>query len=306
MLVNDVMSQSVTGVHAEKPLADAVAIMTQQRHSCLVVVEANKPIGIITERDLAHLLNKSFDHSLDKDMVVAAIMTPRPICVSESMSLADALALSRTRNVRHLPVVDDDNQLIGLVTQTNMVNVYADILAEQARLETNLEELKHLSLEDPLLGIGNRRAMEVDLAFTEADAKRNKKSYAVSLVDIDYFKKYNDHYGHQSGDEVLRQVADVVKSTVRDSDRVFRYGGEEILVLMPETDLESALRCIERVRVSLENAKIPHEHSPFGVLTVSGGVAAGVASPWVSLVADADKGLYKAKGEGRNRIDMSQ
>lgn len=305
MLVKDVMSQSVTGVNADDRLADAVALMTQQRHSCLVVVEANKPVGIVTERDLAHLLNRAFSQSLDKDMVVAGIMTPRPICASQSMTLADALALSRTRKVRHLPVVDDNNQLIGLVTQTNMVNTYADILAEQARLETNLEELKHLSLEDPLMGIGNRRAMEVDLAFTEADAKRHKKSYAVSLVDIDYFKKYNDHYGHQSGDEALRQVADIVKATVRDSDRVFRYGGEEILIVMPETDLKAAQLCIERVRQSLEEAAIPHQHSPFGFLTVSGGVAAGVASPWATLVADADKGLYEAKGAGRNRIHLS-
>ena len=117
-----------------------------------------------------------------------------------------------------------------------------------------------------MLKIGNRRAMEIDLAFTEADAKRHHKTFAVALLDIDFFKKFNDRYGHQAGDDALRDVAQAIKYSVRDSDRVFRYGGEEILILMPETEVVAAIKCAERVRKAVEHLAVPHLDSDDGVL----------------------------------------
>ncbi len=302
MFVKDVMSKEVTVVQANHSLESIVSTMTQERHSCMTIVENGQPIGIVTERDLSRLLAQALNQRCDPLQPISNVMTPNPICVSQDMRLIDALALSRTRRLRHLPVVDKDNCLIGLVTQTHMVNTYADVLATQVKLETNLEELKLLSLEDPLMNIGNRRAMEVDLSFTEADAKRHQKYYSIALIDIDYFKKYNDFYGHQQGDEALRQVADIIRTTVRESDRVFRYGGEEILVLMPETELQDAQLVVERIRAAHETAAIDHEKAPLGFLTVSAGVAAGKACLWKELVSQSDEALYAAKAAGRNRV----
>ncbi len=268
----------------------------------MTIVENGQPIGIVTERDLSRLLSQALSHNCDPFQPISHVMTPNPICISQDMRLIDALALSRARRLRHLPVIDKNNQLIGLVTQTHMVNTYADVLATQAKLESNLEELKLLSLEDPLMHIGNRRAMEVELEFTEADAKRHGKPYSIAVIDVDYFKKYNDYYGHQQGDEALRQVAEVVRSTVRDSDRIFRYGGEEILVLMPATELMDAQLGVERIRAALESAALPNEKTPLGILTLSAGVASGVACAWKDLVRVSDEALYAAKAAGRNRV----
>ena len=145
--------------------------------------------------------------------------------------------------------------------------------------------------------------MEVDLAYTEADAHRHNKQYSVALLDIDFFKRYNDLYGHQAGDHTLVTVASAIKRAVRQADRVYRYGGEELLVLLPESNLDTAMQCVERVRADIEALKLPHGDAPAGVVTVSGGVASARRGKWKKLVANADRALYDAKGQGRNRVN---
>lgn len=300
MLVKEVMDKTPLIVSPETPLKEAVSRMAELKSSCIVVVTDNKPVGIITERDVSILFAEVLAGRGDLERQVQEIMTPEPVCVTEYGLFKDALMLSRSRKLRHLPVLNDQDLLAGLVTQTNLVDAYAGLVDKQDELESSVEQLKLLSLEDPLLGIGNRRALEVDLAFTEADAIRHHKTYAVALLDIDYFKRFNDLYGHQTGDDALRVVAQTIKQTVRTSDRVFRYGGEEILILMPEANMESAFQCSDRVRKAVEALRIPHEDSPLEVLTLSVGVASEREGCWMALVEKADKALYRSKHSGRN------
>lgn len=301
MLVKDVMNKDPLIVSLETPLRIAIPRMAETKSSCILVVTEQKPVGIITERDVSILFAKVLAGKGALDRQVQEIMTPEPVCVTENSLFKDALMLSRSRKLRHLPVLNDQDLLAGLVTQTNLVDAYAGLVEKLDELESSVEQLKLLSLEDSLLGIGNRRAMEVDLAFTEADAIRHHKTYAVALLDIDYFKGFNDTYGHQTGDDALRVVAQTIKQIVRTSDRVFRYGGEEILILMPEEKIESAFKCADRARMAVENLQIPHKASPLGVLTLSGGVASEKEGVWMDLVERADKALYRSKNNGRNR-----
>ncbi len=302
MLVKELMNEEPLIVSLDTTLKEAVSKMADARSSCLLVVSERKPVGIVTERDVTTLFAEVLAGQGDLSRKVQEVMTTEPVCVTEDSLFKDALMLSRSRKLRHLPVLDELDLLVGLVTQTNLVDAYAGLVDKQDELESSVEQLRLLSLEDPLLRIGNRRAMEVDLAFTEADAIRHHKTYAVALLDIDFFKGFNDTYGHQTGDDALRVVAKTIKQTVRTSDRVFRYGGEEILILMPEANEQSAFRCAERVRQAVENLNIPHAASPLEVLTLSGGVASEEEGRWVALVEKSDKALYKSKGSGRNKI----
>jgi len=302
MLVKELMNEEPLIVSLDTTLKEAVSKMADARSSCLLVVSERKPVGIVTERDVTTLFAEVLAGEGDLSRKVQEVMTTEPVCVTEDSLFKDALMLSRSRKLRHLPVLDELDLLVGLVTQTNLVDAYAGLVDKQDELESSVEQLRLLSLEDPLLRIGNRRAMEVDLAFTEADAIRHHKTYAVALLDIDFFKGFNDTYGHQTGDDALRVVAKTIKQTVRTSDRVFRYGGEEILILMPEANEQSAFRCAERVRQAVENLNIPHAASPLEVLTLSGGVASEEEGRWVALVEKSDKALYKSKGSGRNKI----
>jgi diguanylate cyclase (GGDEF)-like protein len=202
-----------------------------------------------------------------------------------------------------LLVVDDSENLVGLVTQTDMANAYVSIIARQQELEVANQTLHLLSHEDALMHIGNRRAMEVELSFTEASSKRYQKNYSVALMDIDFFKKYNDHYGHQAGDDALIAVANALKEAMRESDRLYRYGGEELLMLMAEATDDDRLTAAERAREAVEDLNIEHIACPLAKLTISIGVASSRGDePWHSLVARADKALYQAKNSGRNRV----
>jgi diguanylate cyclase (GGDEF)-like protein len=166
--------------------------------------------------------------------------------------------------------------------------------------------LLELCLEDGLLGIGNRRAMEVDLLHTHAAARRYGRPYAVILSDIDHFKLYNDLYGHAAGDKALRRIAEVLRDNIRRSDRIYRYGGEELLLLLPDTGRAGAEKLGRKLLHAVAQCAIPHEaHAP-GVITFSGGIAAldeeSAEASWEDLLQAADRALYRAKHAGRNRI----
>ncbi len=302
MIIGELMTEVVAAVSPNDRLADAVSLMCEKKCSCVLVSESGFPKGIITERDIVRLFSEALASQSTGDVTVAEVMTNDPVCVQQTTSLYDALVLARSRKLRHLLVINEHEQLVGLVTQTDMVDAYVHLIERQSQLETENHELHLLSNEDALMKIGNRRAMEVELNFTEASAKRYKKGFAIALMDVDFFKKYNDYYGHQRGDNALRALADAIKGSMRVTDRVYRYGGEEILLLMPETNSEDAIIAAERVREAVEAMALPHKESPFDCLTISVGVAASCDESWQQMIEMADKALYKAKSNGRNNV----
>lgn len=183
-------------------------------------------------------------------------------------------------------------------------------LHEQAREDGQRLSLARAALEeqvctDPLTGLRNRLGLGADLDHVQAVSERHERSYCVAMLDIDNFKAYNDIYGHVSGDQALRTVADTLTASLRRTDSVYRYGGEEFLVLLPDQSLDEAARAVERVRSRLQSLAVEHRGAgPEGVLTVSTGVACsapGRRRPASLLVADADAALYEAKRAGRNR-----
>lgn len=227
------------------------------------------------------------------------------------------MVVSRSEKIRHIPVVNDDECLVGLVTYSNLVNAHFQVVETQSemiehavaertgQLQQLNDELQTLSMEDHLMGIGNRRAMEVDLGHTHNALIRYKNPYAVLLMDLDLFKLYNDHYGHQAGDDALKSVADVLKNNIRGSDRLYRYGGEEILLVLPQTSAAQAEIMARKLVSSIAESAISHAKSPYEVLTIScGGACAlnneNVISSWEEVVEQADKNLYQAKNDGRN------
>ena len=194
-----------------------------------------------------------------------------------------------------------------LVAATRVTALHRQVLDYRTQLEHANTELLSLSLTDPLTGIGNRRRMDEDVARTHERAKRIARPFGVALFDIDHFKLYNDHYGHLAGDETLRWVALSIVKVARRHESLYRYGGEEFLLLLPDTDLDGAWAAAERARRAVEEAAIPHQHRPTSppVVTISG--SASVCPPGsplsvVALIAAADDGLYQAKADGRNRI----
>jgi two-component system cell cycle response regulator len=154
---------------------------------------------------------------------------------------------------------------------------------------------------DALTGIANRRAMNEELGVLRRRAARYEHELAVVLLDLDHFKAYNDNAGHLAGDELLRVVAATLKNSLRGSDTIYRYGGEEFLALLPAQDAHTATIAAERLRAAVSRLGVAHPAG--GLVTISGGVAALSAGESAQrLLARADRALYEAKLAGRDRI----
>ena len=316
--VRDLMSSNVISIAPRTAFMEAIQAMLDNRYSCMVVVEAGLPVGIITERDIVRLLAEFLANRPIAMITVSEVMSSPVVTVTETTTLFDALVVSNSQKIRHLPVVDEQGRMTGLVTQSNLALAHFRIFERQREiiersvhertreLQQANDQLRSLSMVDALTGIGNRRAMQVDLDHTHPQALRYKRAYSVALFDVDYFKLYNDFYGHKAGDAALRLIADHLLASVRKSDRLYRYGGEEILLLMPETGLQGALILAQRILDSFAALNLAHQQSPFGHVTLSCGVAClteeGGHAAWEGLVDLADRGLYAAKRSGRNRV----
>lgn len=173
------------------------------------------------------------------------------------------------------------------------------------QLEEKNEQLQFLSTRDSLTGLINRRRFDEIMDAEWKRGVRNQWPVAVVLIDIDFFKAYNDCYGHLAGDETLRRVAaGLADSLPREVDRVARYGGEEFIAVLPNTDIQGAVRVGERIRENVRALDIEHKKArKIGFVTVSVGVSAVVPGDMTAhdqLIITADNALYQAKDEGRN------
>jgi diguanylate cyclase (GGDEF)-like protein len=175
------------------------------------------------------------------------------------------------------------------------------------RLSRALEGLREQAMTDPLTGLYNRRYMWEFLQREWIRSKRKEIPLAVIMIDLDYFKRVNDTFGHQAGDFVLTAVSAVLRTHIRSSDIVCRHGGEEFALVLPEATLESVRRRAEDIQSAIKRLDLSHGNVPLGRVTASFGVALfpdNADAPDAVLRA-ADEALYAAKGAGRDRIVVS-
>ncbi len=174
------------------------------------------------------------------------------------------------------------------------------------QLQSLKDKITRLQISyDPLTAIFNRQAMMPILMQEYAYIVRDRKQCCVAMADLDHFKMVNDTFGHANGDKVLKKVASFFRTNLRPYDALFRYGGEEFLFCLPNTDVESATKLLDRLRMELEKLPIALGDEKFTKITVSIGITQ--MSPEASIeqsIENADKALYDAKGRGRNQIQI--
>ena len=195
-----------------------------------------------------------------------------------------------------------------LVVASRVTALHSRLADREAELERLNARLLAESRRDHLTQLGNRLRLQEDLRVLHALAERYGHDYCLALSDLDHFKAYNDAHGHQAGDDVLRAVAKALARECRASDTAYRYGGEELLVVLPSQTLENAAVAAERVRRAVAALALPHPgNQPPGVVTISTGVAAyHYGEDTVDTVlARADAALYRAKRLGRARVAVS-
>jgi diguanylate cyclase (GGDEF)-like protein len=184
------------------------------------------------------------------------------------------------------------------------VHLKLKLAADELRLKT--DQLAQATRTDALTGVGNRALLDEALPREFVRARRYQRELAVVMIDLDHFKRINDRWGHPAGDHVLRHAARLFSEQLRQTDVLGRYGGEEFLLLLPETPLRGAVAAAERLRLALAASCATWDGQPLQV-TASFGVAAlpmpSVSEP-MELVALADRALYRAKRQGRNRVGL--
>lgn len=246
-------------------------------------------------------------HPEDREFVVN-------FCVSQSQEgidhEADYRALTKSgdyvwiRDVVHVVRKDDEVEaLIGF-----MFDISERKKTEQQLIDMK-QKLEELSFKDSLTGIANRRMFDTILDIEWTHAKRNRQPLSLIVLDIDYFKQYNDHYGHVQGDECLKQVAGILsEAATRFKDFFARYGGEEFVFILPETDGKSARKVADRCLELIAEAQISHDFSDVNpYLTISLGVDTVIPDrdiEPIEFLERADRLLYKAKQAGRNRAEF--
>ncbi len=202
--------------------------------------------------------------------------------------------------------LDRDELQMKLIAAERVNALHRQLSEQKAELERLNRHLFTQARRDPLTGLRNRLQLGEDLDTLRARVERYGHSYCVALCDVDFFKQYNDSYGHVAGDEVLRRMGQILTQLERGGDAAYRYGGEEFMLILPEQTLVTATLVMERLRKVVEALAIPHcTHASSSVVTVSAGVAMlapGASKSIDTVLQEADAALYRAKEGGRNRV----
>jgi len=214
----------------------------------------------------------------------------------------------------HLVPVRLSGQIVDIDGEKYIWSSVEDI-TERKQSEDELarlyKEVKQLSLLDGLTGIANRRMFDLTLHREWVHSIRDRSPLSLVMIDIDYFKQYNDCYGHMQGDECLKQVAKSLREGLkREIDLISRYGGEEFVLLLPKTNESQAIHIADQSLSTVKEKKIPHKLSTVSdVVTISAGVSTIIPigdTQSSTLIEAADKLLYEAKKKGRNRFEYKQ
>ncbi len=294
-------------VDRSEKISSLLKDMVNNFYDNVVVVEDLKPIGIFTTKDIMRLIK----NKTNLDVAIEEHMSSPVDAIHKNSSVREALTFLKTRKYKRVIVVDDDGILCGIISQKELISLtyskwailmkeYQDELNEiNVILRNKNIEYENIASTDSLTGLYNRyKFHELYLSSYTSMVQRHNEMTLI-LLDIDFFKKVNDVYGHNAGDKTLVQVAHTLLKTLRNIDIVCRWGGEEFIVLLPTANLVHAVSIAQKIREAIERLDI----NVVGQITASFGVSEVVEGEEMQDAIDrADKALYLAKDSGRNCV----
>lgn len=280
-------------------------------HDTTMIVEDHKPVGIVTAKDMLRLLKKGADLSRP----IEEYMSSPVVTLPDSSPLKEALAFMKKQHFKRIVVVDREGNLIGSITQkeliviaytrwVRMIEAYQSKLREvNEYLEAKSRKYEHYASIDPLTGLYNRMKF-LELYVTEYTMMvQRQNDLSLMVIDLDRFKEINDRYGHNAGDRVLVEIADLLRSLLRSSDILCRWGGDEFVALLPTASLSEAKKIAEKIRRQIAQKR-------FAGIDIRLSASIGLSpiregDELQSVIERADKALYAAKEKGRNRIEIA-
>jgi diguanylate cyclase (GGDEF)-like protein len=288
-------------------------------NGCAIILIGGNKVKLQSEIGFGQSI-KDVEFSVDMPLIKYILSTKNKIFIGDIEKSYFKYSIPRgelTSSMICMPVIVKDKVKGIIYIDSKDINAFSsnheyflNILAHEISIAIEraiaYERIKELTIKDDLTGVYNRRKFDQDLREELNKSIRYVRNLSLLMVDIDYFKKYNDFHGHQRGDAILRKLGTVFNKHMRSTDKAYRYGGEEFAIICTETDRESAIICAERLRKVISEEKFEGEEDikPHNNLTISIGVSNFPfdATKLDQFVRHADNALYKAKAEGRNRV----
>ncbi|PHQ65166.1 MAG: diguanylate cyclase [Sulfurimonas sp.] len=294
------------------PASEVARMMDSILYDCVIVDEDESPVGIVTTKDIIQMLGNDAD--LAKP--ISEYMSSPIQTVRYDTSIKEALDFIQKKHFKRLIVENYDGKIIGQITQEEIVaKVYSRWAESMRDNDTQLREInklltaratkyEELSTIDNLTGIFNRSKFELELRNEIKRIERYETdTFSLVFLDIDHFKNINDKYGHLEGDNTLRDMARLIEKNLRSTDTFARWGGEELVIVMPLTSLEQAWEVTEKFRKIISD----EQFYVVGNITCSFGISEfKKGDNTQSLILRADQAMYKAKTNGRNRVEVAE
>ena len=306
-----ILQYKATTTYENTSTIQAIRLMKDNNSDSIIILDDSlKAIGIFTTKDFINLIHQNSD----LNNPINNYMTSPVNTLSENSTISEAIDFIRDKHFKRIVVTNDNDEITGILTQKELLriiyNKWIDFIKEEGnRISKINEELlsKTTKLEekasfDFLTKLYNRRKFNSFLEYEISKANRYKDQHlSLLLVDIDYFKNVNDTYGHLVGDNILQEISKILTICSRDTDIVARWGGEEFVLMLPQTNIEQAFFVGEKLRATIEK----HKFDDVKHITCSIGVGKFHQNEDKdTLFKRVDAALYKAKNSGRNKVEM--
>ena len=306
-----ILQYKATTTYENTSTIQAIRLMKDNNSDSIIILDDSpNAIGIFTTNDFINLIHQNSD----LNNPISNYMTSPVNTLSENSTISEAIDFIRDKHFKRIVVTNDNDEITGILTQKELLriiyNKWIDFIKEEGnRISKINEELlsKTTKLEekasfDFLTKLYNRRKFNSFLEYEISKANRYKDQHlSLLLVDIDYFKNVNDTYGHLVGDNILQEISKILTICSRDTDIVARWGGEEFVLMLPQTNIEQAFFVGEKLRATIEK----HKFDDVKHITCSIGVGKFHQNEDKdTLFKRVDAALYKAKNSGRNKVEM--
>jgi diguanylate cyclase (GGDEF)-like protein len=283
MKVNDYLTKDINTINIEKKcsILEIASLFLEKNTDNFIITKNEKVVYIITQTDLIFLFFKGYEDKTLKEIIEEF---PKKIfTVNINQDIYEAYKIMRGAGIEHLIVVDDNEKVVGELHSKNLIMKFVEF-----------------ALKDEMTGLYNQRSLDT----IKARYKGTNTRIGIIFIDIDDFKHFNDNFGHNIGDEVIKQVANQIKSSIRDIDFAFRYGGDEFLVMVFNQEKDIVLKIANRIFNKIDNI----EDEIFGKIGISVGVSfyPDDSKDLDEVIKLADENLYIAKNSGKGRIVESK
>jgi len=304
------LTRNIKTVCKDDLAVDVLESIAYSNLDCAIITQDEKAIGIVTTKDIMSFLKNDFNNSFK----IKDIMSSPVITLNDNASVKESIKFMKEKHFKRIVIASEQGKLIGLILQKELISLsyskWAIIMKEYSTqlsqinnmLERDNSKFEKMAFTDQLTGLYNRyKFTEIFVSEYKTMAQRDN-SMSLIMIDIDYFKKINDTYGHNVGDAVLLQLSNILLRHLRNVDVISRWGGEEFLILLPTATVENAYKLGEKIRIAIQDFDMDESLK----ITVSIGITeVKIGDDIKDSVKRADTALYEAKDSGRNCVKIN-